>query len=243
MVEIYFADLLNNIESVYLLGLVIISYLIMEYFPARLIFGKLFLHIAPSLSDEDINILAKKYGGFLWLGIIPAIIWTINTSFSLTETGLSFSNPGKTLLWTIILLPLPVIINFFAAKSKKNLELYPLTRLPVWDTKVLMLDMGAWVFYLIGYEYFFRGLLLFGLIPYTGVWVAVSINVMAYAFVHITKGGREALGAIPMGILLCLVTLNTGNIFAAFMIHLTLALSNELFSLHYHTEISYKRKR
>ncbi|MDT8309286.1 MAG: CPBP family intramembrane glutamic endopeptidase, partial [Bacteroidales bacterium] len=78
---------------------------------------------------------------------------------------------------------------------------------------------------------------------YTGVWVAVSINVMAYAFVHITKGGREALGAIPMGILLCLVTLNTGNVFAAFMIHLTLALSNELFSLHYHTEISYKRKR
>jgi membrane protease YdiL (CAAX protease family) len=241
MFSFYKADLLINLESVFLIGLATFSYLIMEFYPNKLIIGRFVRKAIPSLSPKEIDIISTKYGGFLWLGIIPALVWSLNASYSLADTGVVLVKFEKVALWVAIFAPVAIIVNYFAAKSQANLSIYPLIRQPIWDRKILFVDLGSWFFYLLGYEYFFRGLLLFGLIPTMGVWNAIAINTMAYALVHIPKGGREAFGAIPMGILLCLVTLDTGSIWAAFLIHLSLAWSNELFSLRYHKNIHYKR--
>mgnify|MGYP006300387763 CR=1 FL=1 len=243
MFEVFRADLLANLEVVFLVGLAVVSYLIMEVFPNRIITGKLLKKLIPGLGKDEVRILSIKYSGILWLGIIPLLVWTLVNNVSLSSVGLSFHNFHVTLRWILILAPVPVIINFFAARSPKNLALYPLVRKPEWNLRILLTDMLSWLFYLVGYEFFFRGFMLLGMIPLLGVWPSIVINIMAYSFVHIHKGGREAFGSIPMGLLLCLITIDTGNIWAAFFIHLSLAWSNELFALRFSNDINLISKK
>jgi membrane protease YdiL (CAAX protease family) len=94
--------------------------------------------------------------------------------------------------------------------------------------------------YLLGYEIMFRGFLLFSCLNEMNILSAIAINISIYALIHIPKGFKEVAGSLPLGILLCLMTIYTGTIWAAFMTHGILALSNEWFSLKYHPEISIK---
>ena len=75
---------------------------------------------------------------------------------------------------------------------------------------------------------------LFVSVAYLGVWPAIILNVAIYALVHVPKGIKEAVGAIPLGILLCIITLQTGSIIVALAVHIIMALGNEWFSLKAH---------
>jgi membrane protease YdiL (CAAX protease family) len=70
-----------------------------------------------------------------------------------------------------------------------------------------------------------------------GAWPAIAVNVAVYSFVHLPKGKKETIGAIPLGFILCFLTLNTRNIWAAYWIHVVLALSNEWISLAIHPDM------
>ncbi|GAI37228.1 unnamed protein product, partial [marine sediment metagenome] len=75
-----------------------------------------------------------------------------------------------------------------------------------------------------------------------GVWPAIAVNTSIYACTHIPKGFKEAIGAIPFGIILCIITLITGNIWVAFFIHVLLALSNDYFALYHNPEMKIIRR-
>ncbi|MFN8134788.1 MAG: CPBP family intramembrane glutamic endopeptidase [Bacteroidales bacterium] len=59
------------------------------------------------------------------------------------------------------------------------------------------------------------------------LWPAIALNTAIYMLVHIPKGIKETLGAIPLGVLLCYLTVQTGSIWIAVMVHIVMALSNE----------------
>ena len=58
-----------------------------------------------------------------------------------------------------------------------------------------------------------------------------SFNAFMYAFAHLPKNKKEILASIPFGYLLCYITDFTGNIWAAVVIHIMLALSNSFFPI------------
>lgn len=95
----------------------------------------------------------------------------------------------------------------------------------------------TWIAYLFGYELMFRGLLLFTTVEFMGAWPAIILNTALYALVHIPKNLEETIGAVPLGLLLCLITLSTGTFWVAFGVHVCLALSNFFFSLRNHPEM------
>lgn len=87
----------------------------------------------------------------------------------------------------------------------------------------------GWIFFiirivfLISYEFFFRGVLLFFFIENNGLILAIIISTSLYVLIHIFDSKAEILGAIPFGIVLCLFSYFTNNIWAAFIIHGTLS--------------------
>ena len=70
-----------------------------------------------------------------------------------------------------------------------------------------------------------------------GEWQAIALNCALYSFAHFYKGPGESFGSIPVGLILCYLTLLTGNIWMAVLIHCVMALSNEWFSLYFHPEM------
>jgi membrane protease YdiL (CAAX protease family) len=97
-------------------------------------------------------------------------------------------------------------------------------------------DKSQWVVYLLitclymmAYELILRGIILHFLISKFEVIYAVAINVLIYATMHLAKNRREALLCIPLGTLLCWMTIYTKSVWPAAVFHTVMALSFEFF--------------
>jgi len=81
--------------------------------------------------------------------------------------------------------------------------------------------------FLIVYEAFFRGIVLFVMIEDFGLVPAVIVNVIVYALLH-WFDKKERAGSVPMGIILCSVSIYYHSVWPAIIIHVSLALSHEI---------------
>jgi membrane protease YdiL (CAAX protease family) len=142
---------------------------------------------------------------------------------------------------TAILCPLLILINVLRAGKPANLVHYPQIRAKEWTPATFAGSSIGWVIYLLGYEICFRGILLFGCVEVMGVWPAIAINASIYSFAHFFKGIGETVGAIPFGIIISLISLWTGNFMVAFLVHCSLALSNQTVAFLAHPDMKWKK--
>ncbi len=186
------------------------------------------------------HIFFTKYFGFISMGVFPTILCLIFVpNISLADYGLTVipETTMFTLAWTIGLSILVIPLAYFSAKKPKNLVNYPQIRAKKWTRKTLFINLLGWALYLFGYEFLFRGTLLIPLVEPLGVWPAIAINIALYSATHIPKGLDETLGAIPLGLVLCLLTLASGTIWIAFIVHVAMAWTNSLTALKHHPDI------
>jgi len=184
----------------------------------------------------------QKYVGTFFLGVVPLTICMLVLPYSLSDYGLSFKNTGVSMLWIFGLSALIFPINFNAGKREENLQVYPMMRVRVWDSRLILANSVSTMSYLFAYELLFRGLLLFTCVDAFGVWPAIAINIALYSAVHLPKGAAETIGALPFGLLICYITLTTGTIWVAVVVHWVLALSNDYLAVYHHKDMHFKSK-
>lgn len=189
------------------------------------------------LDNQGNQVLLQRLLGFLFLGLISLLIILILPDDTLNENGLTLHFLSAPPWWSWLLLPVILITGYFAAQKPGNLEQYPQIRAKHWTPAMVMLSAGSWILFLIGYEFLFRGFVLHASLGLLEPGPAIVLNCALYAFAHFYKGPGETFGAIPVGILLCYITLITGNIWSAVILHSIMALSNEWFSLRAHPEM------
>jgi membrane protease YdiL (CAAX protease family) len=85
--------------------------------------------------------------------------------------------------------------------------------------------------FLISYEWFFRGCILFSCIDLFGTVAAVIINLVLYALIHSFDGKKEMCGSVPFGLMLCVFTIWYQSVWPAILLHLLLSSSHEFFLL------------
>src|SRR5690606_7569153 len=190
------------------------------------------------------HIFFTKYFGFLSMGVAPTIVCLICLpELTLADYGLTFIPETAlfTLIWIVGLCALVIPLAAFSAKKPKNLINYPQIRAKNWDRSIYFKNLLGWALYLFGYEFLFRGILLIPLVEPLGIWPAIAINIALYSATHIPKGLDETIGAIPLGLVLCLLTLASGTIWIAFIVHVAMAWTNSLTALKHHPDIHYKR--
>ncbi len=195
---------------------------------------------ADGTPDNAVQVVVQRLSGVFFFGLVSLLL----ILFYLHRYPFSYgcSKPGNgTFSWTLLLSALILPVNYLNAKSSKNLEQYPMVRNPHWSVSLLILSALSWIAYLLAYEFLFRGFLLFSSIEVMGLWPALLLTTGLYSLVHIPKGIKEALGAIPFGIILGYLAYRTGSFWIAFFVHVVLALSNEWFSLAAHPGIELKR--
>jgi membrane protease YdiL (CAAX protease family) len=198
--------------------------------------------IFPSAGTQVIQVVLQRTWGMLFLGILPAGVIIFGFKATPAAFGLSFHFLSPPPLWSYALIPLIILMTYFVGSSPANLNHYPQIRLNRWTMGLLWLSAASWVAFLIAYEFMFRGFLLFSSISVLNPAVAIGLNVALYALAHFYKGALEVVGAIPLGIILCYLTMLTGNIWCAVALHSMMALSHEWFSLKAHPQMKLIRK-
>ena len=190
------------------------------------------------------HIFFTKYFGFFTMGILPTfLILIVLPELTLADLGftLIYETSLFSLLWILGLSILIIPLVYFSAQKPKNLVNYPQIRAKVWSKKMLFINALGWFLYLFGYEFLFRGVLLIPLIEPLGMWPAIAINIALYSATHIPKGLDETIGAIPLGFVLCLLTISSGTIWIAFIVHVVIAWTNTFTALKFHPDMQLKK--
>jgi membrane protease YdiL (CAAX protease family) len=137
--------------------------------------------------------------------------------------GGTFSWPG--FLYIIITVLLTLIFTKLVSNRIDLSNLQLTIKYPGVSNNWLIENSIVWGLYLFSYELLLRGFLLFSSLALFGFVYSIIINCLVYSIIHIPKGRAEALGAIPFGIILCLITLQTKSIWGAYILHMSLAVS------------------
>lgn len=183
--------------------------------------------------------LYQKFLGFLFMAIVPMTIYVLLFDGSFTDFGLNWYHVVANWYW---LGGIPLFFIFVCSQLARRQKIqlhYPQMRISNWTIGRFVISASGWIIYLIAYEYLFRGLLLFSSIEAFGIWPAIAINVAIYSAVHLPKGVGETLGAIPFGILSCIITISTGTILIPVFAHIGLAVSMEFFAIKHNPEMRF----
>lgn len=185
----------------------------------------------PDLDPQIKQVVLQRTWGLIFMGIISVVLILLILDESMHNYGIGFSFHAPPVWWSYFSLPIILFIGYFSASKPGNLALYPQIRTKLWTPGILVLSGISWLCFLIGYECLFRGFLLYASLDIMGPWAAIALNCSLYTLAHLYKGPGEAFGSVPVGIFLCYLTISTGNIWAAVVVHSIMALSNEWFSI------------
>ncbi|HAO46559.1 MAG TPA: CPBP family intramembrane metalloprotease [Ferruginibacter sp.] len=96
------------------------------------------------------------------------------------------------------------------------------------NTAVLYWYFPGRVVFLLLYEFFFRGILLFGIASLLGTAGSVCINIVLYTGLHAYSSREELAATIPFGLVTCYLSLASGSVIPAAVLHILVSLTNEL---------------
>jgi hypothetical protein len=181
---------------------------------------------------------------FIFLFVIPVLFIALHPRLRLRDFGLGLGDwrfAGKiAIIFGVVMVAAVLLILLFDVKS--FLGYYPLYAekrvtgpQPDFLFWFLILEF-CFLLYFIGWEFYFRALMLFPLEKYLGSLAAV-VAVLPFALVHIGKPIPEVFGSILAAWLLCILVLRTRSFWicgvlhfgVSFAMNLVAALSRNLF--------------
>ncbi|MFP4430157.1 MAG: type II CAAX prenyl endopeptidase Rce1 family protein [Spirochaetaceae bacterium] len=218
------------------------SFLVVTAVMESRILGRIWRRNAPPRHAETLRVVSNRLVLFFLYGVIPVIL--IPRLFGVSLTGLGAALPGDWIsIGAMVLLSgVAVLVALTNPRRRQVTAEYPMIRLAEWSGATVLANALSWTLYLLAYEFMFRGLLLYSLVP-LGVPLAIAVNVSLYVTTHLVKNLQEGIASFPFGILLCGLTLYSGSFVPAFVIHLALALATTHGSLALHPRMSIKMGR
>lgn len=175
---------------------------------------------------EAASIYAQRVVGGLWLGGAALLAaWALG--FTPAALGLGIGDAARGLTWVLaVAVPLlPLVVR--ASMRPAHWALYPQMRVMHWPPRRQAANALAWVVYLCGYELLFRGLCLQYLVADFGFWPGVFLASALYAYAHLHKDAGEAFGSLLMGVVFAMMTLDSGALWPALLLHLLIAVCGE----------------
>jgi len=194
-------------------------------------FGRYFSHLSNYYYSDIYRYVYQFWATFVLFFLLPLIIVKLLLKEKLKDYGLALGDKRYGLRFTAITIPLivtPIII--LGARMPQIRAQYPLSRLIQGNVSVFLFYQLSYIFlYYVGYEFFFRGYMLFGLREKFGDTYAILLQVIPSSLLHFNKPEPEFLGSIVLGIVLGYLALRTRSILYPFIIHSYIGVSTDLF--------------
>lgn len=182
--------------------------------------------------------LYQKLSGFVFLGIIPAIIYSLTATGIAEKFGLSWNHFTASLGYSLGMAALIGMLLY--ARHRRNPYLNTLQmKTEQWNRQLMLLNFTGWSLYLVAYEFLFRGILLFECYTHFGFFPAIAINVAIYSAIHMVNGKDQTLGAVVFGAVACWLTLVTGTILIPIFMHIALSGFSDYLSVKMNPRITF----
>jgi hypothetical protein len=168
------------------------------------------------------------YGcSFLVLGVVPLLIGRFGLRRPVREWGVGLGD-WKFGIPSVVsgyfaFLPVLVAISYQPAFQAK----YPLFDEAQKSVMHFIVYQASYMLYFIGWEFIFRGFMLFGLKPALGFY-AIFVQTIPFAIMHFGKPQIETLAAVGAGVLLGYLAVRTRSFWYGWMLHSLVAVTNDI---------------
>jgi len=135
-----------------------------------------------------------------------------------SEVGLGLGNVKLGLIVFALYIPLVTLGAWILSAQISFQDKYPLLKAVVYDWKLFVFYELLFLFYWIGWEYLWRGFLLFGTARTFGPW-SILIQMLPFAALHAQKPMPEAYLSIPGALVMGLLVWRCRSFWIAVPIH------------------------
>jgi len=192
------------------------------------------LHVVRMREMRFIRYGAWFFSGFVILFLLPLLFIVLHPRLSPRDFGLGLGQWRFSLkvfiLFTGVMLAIVAVLAIFRVKG--FLRYYPMYAKGVVGAGKLtigwfLLLETLYLFYFIGWEFFFRSLILFPLEKKMGS-LAALVGVLPFAIMHVGKPVIEAFGSIIAAYFLGVLVLKTRSFWICAILHFFIASSMDL---------------
>jgi len=190
-------------------------------------------HGIPRVQETGINELFlrifQSLSVFFFFFIIPTLIIKFYFKEEPKNYGLQKGdfNFGIKFVILAIIVVLPFV--YFSSLLEDFQKEYPLPVIAREKIAFLILWEFFYLFYYIGWEFLFRGYLLFGLEKRLGWIMAIIFQTIPSTVIHWGKPEAETFSAILAGIVFGALALRTRSIFYPLILHYLIGVSMDIF--------------
>jgi uncharacterized protein len=210
------------------------------YFGSRRFFNATFFE---TLGGDP---LFPLYEYLFWFGsefvvffLAPVLILILIHRQPLRLSGLGVGDWRFGMKWTAIFFIVMLPILWVASSRPEFMTVYPHAQIVKTSWHLFLLYEAAFLLYFIGWEFIWRGYVLFSLEKPLGAGVAVLVQMIPFVLLHNGKPLAETFGAILAGIALGALALRTRSFWYCVITHWLVMFTIDLFStLRSHTGAS-----
>lgn len=213
---------------------ILISTSFITYFIVSMVYKKLGIHNLQSalMVNNGLRLLNLKHGlGIILFGIV---FYTILPDLRYLIQIIEIPR-----LFLLLLFFATLFLSAYLSRVSVKKQLSKIERASCYNLSNASVYFIIRFVFLMCYEFFFRGVLLFKFLENNSLFVAIFYSTILYVLIHIFDSRKEIIGSIPFGIVLCLFAYYTNSVWYVFIIHMALSAVYEI-SLFYHLTIKNK---
>ena len=166
---------------------------------------------------------------FLLMGVLPALVVKLVFKESLADYGVQRGDTGFSLKALLVLLPLTLALTYPNARVPGFVAEYPFDPGARNSAAAFISHAGTYLFYYMGWEFFFRGFMQFGLRGALGDWNAILVQTLASCLIHIGKPAGETYGAVAAGLVWGFIVFRARSLWAVLLMHWALGVALDFF--------------
>lgn len=144
--------------------------------------------------------------------------------------GLTPGHVGTGLLFAAVGVPVALAAGFIGSRDPAMQAQYPFSKEACADLKKFVrFEIAYFVLYYLPWEFVFRGLLFFPLVPTVGFIPALALQTIISTLYHFGHPPSEIFAALGAGVIFGLIAYATGSIFYTAIIHAAVGIGSDVF--------------
>ncbi len=166
---------------------------------------------------------------FLLMFWVPYFIIKLTFKKKLRDFGFQLGDARYGFRFIMIMLPYILWMAYVASSTVSMQAEYPIAKSTMQSWPLFVTVEIFLLIYYLGWEFLFRGFMLFGLEKKYGAIAAILIQTIPSSIVHIGKPAYESFGAILAGLVFGFLAIRTRSILYPFLIHAILGIAMDTF--------------
>ena len=183
-------------------------------------------------NEELTSALYTFSGSLILLGLLPALMIKFVFHEPLSLYGVRLGDWKLGLKAFLILAPVMIALAFPSSRMQSFIAEYPLYKGAGVSPTIFMFYSLLYGAYYLGWEFFFRGYMQFGLGKRLGDWNAILVQTLASCLLHIGKPDAEIYSSILGGIVWGIIVLRTQSLLPALLLHWLLGTCLDAFIIY-----------